>query len=191
MILATAVLVGGVGAGCGGDDDGGSGGDLSTGLAKSKLLSDVTEAEAQSACENIGEGFEAKLSRDKVLSSFCTLFAALQTQTKAECETARDTCIDEAESGNGVVAEASADVGPPSCENSESLLECGGTVGQLETCANDLVDQIADLLDSFSCDDAGTIDPEDTEAMADIQPPASCAEVDCGEDGPFPSGDEE
>jgi hypothetical protein len=191
MILATAVLAGGVGAGCGGDDDDSSGGDVTTGLAANKLLSDVTEAEAQSACERLATGFESKLGEDRLVRSFCTLFGAISAENKAECETARDTCIDQAADGQGIGAQATTEVQPPDCTGSASLLECEGTVGDLESCANDMIDQVLALLDSFSCDDAGTIDPAEAEGMADaIEPPASCAAA-CGEDGPFGGSDEE
>lgn len=190
MILATAVLAGGVGAGCGGDDGDSSGGDLSTGLSKSKLLSDVTEAEAQSACESLADGFEAKLDEEKLVRSFCTLFGAIAADTKAECETQRDTCIDQANDGQGIGAQASGMVEAPDCAGSESLLECTGTVGDLETCANDMIDQILGLLDSFSCDDAAEIDETSTEGLGDFEQPASCTAA-CGEDGPFGGGDEE
>jgi hypothetical protein len=189
MILATAVLAGGVGAGCGGDDDDSSSGDVSTGLAESKLLSDVTAAEAQSACENLASGFEASLSEERLVRAFCTLFGAIAADTTAECETQRDTCIDQAANGQGIGAQASGMIEPPDCEGSESLSECQGTVGELETCANDMIDQVTGLLDSFSCADAATIDESSTEGLGDFQQPASCTALECGEDGPFGGGD--
>src|SRR5262245_41022776 len=109
MIAGVVLLGGGVGAGCGGDDDGGSSGDVSTGIAPSKLLSDVTETEAASACERIASAFETKLSEDKLVRSFCTLFGAASATTKAECEALRDDCMDEADSGQGVGVSAASE----------------------------------------------------------------------------------
>lgn len=183
-ILATAVLAAGVGAGCGGDDDD-SGGDLKTGLASSKLLSDVTADEAASACQSLASGFEAKLSEEKLVRAFCTLFGAIASDTTADCETQRDTCIDQANDGQGIGAQASGMIEPPDCATSASLTECQGTVGELETCANDMIDQVLALLDSFSCADAATIDESSTEGLGDFEQPASCTALECGEDGPF------
>jgi hypothetical protein len=186
MILATAVLAGGVGAGCGGDDDDGSAGDVSTGLAANKLLSDVTAAEAATACENLQEAFDARFDEDKLVRAFCTLFAAALADTKADCETQRDACIDQAADGEGVGAQAAGPVGPPECNANADLSECEGTVGELETCMNDGLDQISALLDGFSCDDAATVTQESIEEMdVDFEPPASCANVQCADDALF------
>lgn len=187
MILATAALAGGVGVGCGGDDDG-SGGDFSTGLSKSKLLSEVTAEEAASACENLQSAFETKISPNKIIRATCTLIAAATAENKADCETARDACIDQA-------SDAGADIQTdytPECNGSADLAECQGTVGELETCLNDTFDLLLSVLDRFSCDDAGTIDEEelgDLEGL-DVDPPASCAAVQCADDALFGSDEQ-
>jgi len=187
MILATAVLAGGVGAGCGGDDDDSSGGDVTTGLAANKLLSDVTAEEAASACESLQSAFEARFDEDKLVRAFCTLFGAALADTKAECETQRDDCIEQASNGQGAGAQAEGVVSAPECDGSADLSACEGTVGELETCLSDGLDQISALLDGFSCDDAATIDQESLEGMEgfNFEPPASCAAVECADDALF------
>src|SRR6187401_1208336 len=106
-----------LGVGCGGDDDSG-GGDVSTGLAASKLLSDVTEEEAQQACENLQSGIDRRLSQDKLIRGFCTLFGAASTESKSQCEDFVDTCIDQAnqEIENGEDTMDFEDVGTLECD---------------------------------------------------------------------------
>src|SRR5512139_3813513 len=87
-----SVLIGAsVVAGCGDDDD--SGGDVTTGIAPSKLLSDVTEEEAASACTRLQAGFERVFDRDKLIDAICTIGAAAFADTSADCEMIRDQCI--------------------------------------------------------------------------------------------------
>lgn len=188
MILATAVLAGGVGAGCGGDDGDSSGGDVSTGLAANKLLSDVTAEEAASACENLNSAIESNLSPQKLIRAACTLMGAALADTKADCETQRDACIDQANDGGGPAAEIGGAADELECDGTADLGECEGTVGELEACLNDSLDQISTFFESFSCDDAAEITEESLgEGLFDFEPPASCAAVQCADDALFGS----
>jgi hypothetical protein len=188
-LLAGASLA----AGCGGDDDSG-GGDVSTGIAPSKLLSEVTTDEAAEACENLQEGFASRLSRDKLVRSICTIFGAALADTPETCEQSRDECITASNDPEAAEGEApNVDEIQFECDGGAALSECTSTVGQLETCFNDLLDQISTALDGVTCDDAATLEMDDVDVFREstFEPPASCEVVDCGESSPFGSDDEE
>jgi len=177
-------------AGCGGDDDDDSNGEVSTGIAANKLMSEVTTEEAATACENLRDGFEAKVTRTTRVRGFCTVGALIVADTPADCEAARDECI---EAANDPSSEVSTSVDEISfeCDGGADLLECTSTVGELETCFNDLLDQLATALNGISCANAGTFDEADGDNFVDttFEPPASCQVVECGEDSPFGGDD--
>lgn len=186
-ILGAALLAGGVGAGCGGDDDDSSG-EFSTGINPSTLLSDVTAEQKAAACEKVSTTFEANFSEEKVVRTICTILGAIGADTKADCETQRDACIDQAANGTGEAAGAADDI-DPDCDGSADLSQCDGTVGELETCFNDRLDQISALLNSFSCDDAAEIDESALGELDGMEQPASCAAVQCAGDALFGEDD--
>jgi hypothetical protein len=72
------------------------------------------------------------------------------------------------------------------------LGECTGTVGQLETCVNDMLDTFEELLNQFTCDDAANVDMQDFEGLGDMAgaSPASCEAVGCPGGSPFGGDDE-
>ncbi len=191
-IIASLLLGAGLAAGCGGDSD--SDGDVSTGIAPNKLLSDVTPDEAAQACENLQAGFQARLSQDVLVRSICTIFGAASADTKDACIQARDECIqasnDPGASGGDV---PDVDAIQFECQDGAVLTECTSTVGELETCFNDLLDQISSALNDITCDDAASLQAEDIDTFREstFQPPASCEAVDCGENSPFGPGEEE
>jgi hypothetical protein len=192
-IIATLLVGTSLAAGCGGDDD--DGGEVRTGIAPNKLLSDVTTEEAAQACESLAAGFDSRLSRDKLVRTICTLASAALADTTADCETARDECIEAANDPNPAEGESlDIDAIQFECdgEGAADLTQCTSTVGELETCFNDLLDQISTALDAISCDDAATVGEEDIDGFQEstFAPPASCEVVDCGENSPFGPGDE-
>jgi hypothetical protein len=181
--IVTILLTGAaLGVGCGGDDDSG-GGDISTGLAASKLLSDVTPQEAEQACENLQSGIDRRLSQDKLVRGFCTLFAAAATESQSECESARDTCIDQAsqELEEGGDAEDFGEVGALDCDGESEINACEGTVADFEACMNDTIDQVLAALNSVTCADAGSVAEEDLDGFAEttFAPAASCEALEC------------
>jgi hypothetical protein len=186
-IVAGALLGVGVSAACGGGDSGG-GGDVTTGIAPSKLLADITPSEAEQACERLQAGFLATISPTVVMRTVCTLLGAAAEDTAADCATARDACIQEAnqEGSETMMNLASASVSFE-CGDGAVLTECNTTVGQLETCFNDTLDQIAAALGQVSCDDAASVSMDDFEnfAQTTFVTAPSCENIDCGEDSPF------
>ena len=182
--IITILLTGtALGVGCGGDDDSG-GGDVSTGLASSKLLSSVTPQEAQQACENLQSGFDRRLSQDKLIRAFCTLFAAASSESESDCESFRDTCVDQANQeveDGGEGAMDFEDVGALECDGESEIASCQGTVGDFEACMNDTIDQVLAALNAVTCADAGTVEMEDFDSFGEttFAPAASCEVLEC------------
>jgi hypothetical protein len=192
IIIATLIVGTNLAAGCGDGDSGSP--DVTTGIAPNKLLSDVTTDEAAQACENLQAGFEARLSRDVLVRSICTIFGAAFADTPADCAEARDACIEEANDPTAVANGDAPDIDELQfeCDGGAALTECTSTVGELEVCFNDLLDQVSTALSSITCDDAASLEMDDVDAFREstFEPPASCAVVDCGDDSPFGMNDE-
>jgi hypothetical protein len=190
MIVLSSLIAATAAAGCG--DDGDGGGDVSTGIAPTKLLSDVTAQEAVSACENLRVGFNRVFQEDKLIRSVCTLAGAAFADTSADCVTLRDQCIQEASmSGSDTMQELEQI--EFTCEGESMLAECTGTVAQLEACFNDTLDAFDAALNQISCDDAASVEMEDIEGFGDMvsTSPPSCEAVGCPGGSPFAPDDEE
>jgi hypothetical protein len=189
MIVLSAVVGASLAAGCGGDGDGG--GDVTTGIAPTKLLSDVTEDEATSACQRLEGGYNRVFQRDKVIRSICTLSAAALADTSADCVTYRDQCIEETSMPGSETSEELDDIEFECADDAFS--ECTGTVGELEACFNDTLDILDGLLNQFSCDDAASVQPEDLEGISDtlVDPPTSCESLGCPGGLPFAPDEEQ
>jgi hypothetical protein len=187
LITGTALGAASLAAGCGGGDDSGSG-DVTTGLAQSTPLSDVSAADAEKACNRLQAGFDARFSGDKLTRTICTIVGAAAADTPSECESLRDSCIDAAnEQGSETMMDIGVGELDLECDSSSSNLnQCTGTVGQLEACFNDTLDQFDALLGDISCADAASVGMEDIDSLGgDAGPPASCEAVDCGDGSPF------
>jgi hypothetical protein len=190
LIVASACFGAGMALGCGGDDADG-GGDVTTGIAPSKLLSDITPSEAAQACERLGAGFDRVLTREVLVRSICTLVGAATADTPAACTTTRDMCVQEAnQAGSDIMMGIEMGEVDFDCGDGASLTECTATVGQLEACFNDTLDLVSATLEGLSCDDAASVEMEDLEnfAQTTFQTAPSCENVDCGEGSLF--GDE-
>lgn len=184
MVVTSALVITSLAAGCGGDDDD-SGGDVSTGIAPSTLLSNVSAEDSANACQRLAAGFERALPEETLFRAICTLFAASSTETQAACEDARDACLDDASTPGSETMTALDSTGLEfECDGNASLSECtGGTVGDVEACFNDTLDLLDATLGQISCAQAGMIDFE-TFGQG-IESPASCDPVQCPEDSPF------
>ena len=184
MIVTSALAIASLAAGCGGDDSD-SGGDVTTGIAPSTLLSDVSGEDAADACDRLQAGFERALPDSLLARAVCTLVAASATETQAECEDLRDECLEEANTaGSETMMQIESTGLDFDCNDGASLSECtGGTVGDLETCFNDTIDLLDATLNGISCAQAGMTDFESF--GQGVEPPASCDAVQCGEDSPF------
>ncbi|MET0409912.1 MAG: hypothetical protein ABW217_01385 [Polyangiaceae bacterium] len=159
-------------AGCGGDDDGGSSTQVDTGIAEDKALSDVTSEEYRGACENMGDQMREVINPDAVLNLYCTVMAAAQTETEAECNDEKADCLEESRDLLGDAGEIELD-----CSSVSEFQGCDVTVGVLESCLTDTLDVFRSVLGRYSCADAGTLSEEafdEIGASLDAEPPASC-----------------
>jgi hypothetical protein len=186
--LATSVIGVSIVVGCGGDSGGGN---VSTGLPPTRLLSDVTEEDAELACERLQAGFQQRFNRDTVVQASCTLAAASFASTPTSCNDVRDACIEEANSAGSETmmgiefTEVDFDCGSG---GTADLTDCGdATVAELETCFNDTLDQLTALLNRFSCADAASVEEDDIAGFGDMvsEPAQSCAVLECGAGQPF------
>lgn len=193
MIVLSALAAASLAAGCGDDGDG-SGGDVTTGIAPSTQLADVTTEQLNSACPRLKAGFDRVFQADKLIRAICTMAGAAAADTSADCVTIRDQCIDEASMAGSDTMDALDGIDEFECDVSEEneLAECTGTVGQLEACFNDTLDAFEAALNQFTCDDAASVEQDDLEGFGDMfgEPPASCEAVGCPGGSPF-SGEEE
>jgi hypothetical protein len=176
-------------AGCGGDDD--SSTQVDTGIAEDKALSDVTSEEAVTACEHMQEAMQDVIDPEAIVNMVCTLFAASSTTSEAECNQARSECIEQAREQ----AQEAAEEVELECDGDTSEFEgCDVTVGVLESCLNDTLDQFREVLSQYSCADAGQIEDADLENLGnfDVEPPASCQPLieQCGGAGVVGGEDE-
>jgi hypothetical protein len=160
-------------AACGGDsqDPPGSGA-LDTGIAEDKPLSDVTDAEAVQACNRLGAALEQRLPGDFISRQTCTLFAIGEDSASA-CSASRDDCISSSEEVDTYDPSDCAD------SNADELAGCTATVGELETCTDEQTNELRDLLERLSCDNAGTARADDVTFATFIayRLPESCNSV--------------
>lgn len=124
-----------------GDDDGVS----TSGVNADALIVNLSEQELRTLCTWVVE-YESKSSA----ASVCTAIAAMNTETKAECEESRTMCIAEREPASqqrlserrALCANLSA--GQPR-EN------CSSTVRDLERCVRESVDGFIYYVRGYSC----------------------------------------
>lgn len=177
-------------AGCGGDDDGGSD-RVDTGIAEDKALSAVTADEMRNACEGMRDAMRDVIDADSIVNMVCTLMAASESTTEAECNQQRSECVEEYRD----LAEEQAEEIDFDCDGDVSQFAgCDVTVGVLESCLTDTLSQFRAVLSRYSCADAGQIDDADLENLGanfDVDPPASCEPLvdQCGGAGVI-GGDE-
>jgi len=193
MIVLSALGAASLAAGCGDDGDG-SGGDVTTGIAPSTQLADVTTEQLASACPRLKAGFDRVFQADKLIRAVCTLSGVATTETTAECVTYRDQGIQQASMAGSEEMEGLGDI-EFTCDDAaeNDHVECTGTVGQLETCFNDTLDRVEAMFNQFSCDDAATLDEEAFDDFGGMlgEPPASCEAVGCPGESPFAPDDSE
>jgi hypothetical protein len=192
MIVLSALAAASLAAGCGDDEDGG--GDVTTGIAPSTQLADVTTEQLASACPRLKAGFDRVFQADKLIRALCTMGGAAAADTSADCVTFRDQCIDQANMPGSDTMESLDGIDEFTCEGSDDgeLAECTGTVGQLETCFNDMLDTFEAALNQFTCDDAASVTEEDFDGFGDMlgASPASCEAVGCPGGSPFAGEDD-
>ena len=158
---------------CGGSDDGGKGsagpGKVDSGVPASKPANELTDAEVQSLCKSLGEA--ASLAFDsgqgkQAMCGFSAYFLAsfVPGDNQGEvCSMAYDECLKQP-----------AEVTQEECDKPSS--SCTATIGEIETCYNDSLAQVQEMLNVLpGCDDVGTEYEEP--ATGNDASPASCKVV--------------
>ena len=174
-IVATGFCTALAGA-CGG---GGGESSVDTGLGETRLLSSVSQEEAADACQAIENTFTTRLSPEKMVRAVCEMFGAVFTQNQSDCLTMADTCVEDAQNGDGAISmdDLEQDFDCDNANVGDDLEGCDATVGELEGCFEDTISAMENVLGQFSCKDAGTLTQADRDAMegfGDLEPPASC-----------------
>jgi hypothetical protein len=159
-------------AGCGGSDDSG---EVTTGLPASQALSDVTVEDATRGCEHMKGAIETRFNPTTMKPKVCTMVAVQLSTTESACTSLRDQCLQQDSSASG---------GDPSDEASfADQLDCSGTsvnqwdgcaatVGEMETCLNDMLDAVDVMLNTYTCKDAGKV--EGDLEFSEPATPSSC-----------------
>ena len=170
-----------VSGGCGGDD--GNGSAVSTGLPPGKVLADLSEAEAQEACNSFADGVRSVLSPSRVERMSCTLAAGPMSLAvvdgKAQvdvamCQELTDRCMSGESIGDGEGPEVDFDFDDDDIECDSAMIEsdladCTITVSEFEGCINAMLAEFDAIVGSVTC--SAFEDPEALEARF-------------GEDGP-------
>ncbi len=110
-----------------------------TGVSGDKQLSELSEDEKKTACENISEYYDKEVGDERLVRFACTFTAAF-TSSEAECDVAFEACVAE-----GMVTESE-----DSCVV-EGDVACDATVEEYEACLDEQIEATVEFIDSFSC----------------------------------------
>jgi hypothetical protein len=144
MLLALAL----VSPACGGDDG--------SGVDPDKTFDQVSAGEANDICEWVAD----LVSESDAKQVACYLVGIVTEQLGGgDCDQVADACL-----ADTTPAQAGCSV------TTQELPECASTVtvGEVETCLEDVASQIASLADTISCDSS----------LAELEDPASCVAID-------------
>ncbi|HFE44373.1 MAG TPA: hypothetical protein ENJ18_02620 [Nannocystis exedens] len=114
-----------------------------TGLKADKKLNELSDDEKKSACENLVDYTDKKISEDDVKAAACITVAIFDVTfggTEESCNSAYDQCLQE----------ATSEPGETSCEI-EGDITCTATVEEYEACFDERIDATLELIKSFSC----------------------------------------
>lgn len=146
------------------DDDGS---DSLTSVDSSKKIEDLSGEELQQLCDDYTDALVKALDQQFMCTMAAIAASAELGGSKLACEVAYDTCVD---------MELEIDVEEFfSCEDiiddSDEVDDCDATVGEVDTCVQDLLKVFDDIADSLSCSDSSS---EGLEDILDVENPASC-----------------
>ena len=163
-LVAGGLALAAIGATCGGD-----GATFSSGLEKGAELGTLSPGDADKLCQALNNWMQNEFAGEiKELTCRGTGIAAgsfagggSAAQQQAACKAAYDQCLKQP-------SEA-----PKSSTCDKPSASCKATVGELESCINDMSPLLQQVISSFpTCDKLGT--SGGTAPPTDLQPPASC-----------------
>jgi hypothetical protein len=132
-------------------------------------LSEVTQEEATRGCNQLKGQVEARFNPTTMKPKLCTLVAASFSSNEASCNSLRDACVQDDSAGDANSADGFGPAEDVSCSGAtaDGWQGCTATVGEMETCLNDMLDALDAMLNAYSCKDAGTLQSDDD----DCEPP--------------------
>jgi hypothetical protein len=121
-------------------------------LPKNKKVSDLTAAEQEQLCEATGAYIDREITPEEIKQALCSLQGILLSATLEDgsvdaCVTARDQCLASPEQPTAVEA-----------EGNECQLDwdaCTTTVGELDACIEEAVDQLEAFYKELDCGNIG------------------------------------
>jgi hypothetical protein len=135
-----------------------------SGVSTHAAVTALSESELKTVCRWLSDN-ELRIS----FSRQCTAFAAMNSETKQQCVTMRDECMRTTipAARTRILEDRAA------CDTltlSVPREYCTSTVGELEECARDTVEEYWAYTDRFSC-------AKPRQWQGDLYPPDSCQEV--------------
>lgn len=153
--------------GCGGessDGDGAGGGSaqpgaVDTGLPEEAPLDSVTPEQYANACESLRQSVRERLGPDTAVRGVCEVYEGAMTDDPAQCEVNADGCVTDVNAGNGPanISREQLDFTAFQCGDAGDLEGCSVTVGELETCLEDRISGIEQVLQGNDCDNAASV----------------------------------
>lgn len=186
LACGLALTVGCGGESSDGDDDGGTGagepGAIDTGLPEATQLADVTPQQYANACESLRQSVRDRLGPDRAVAGVCQVYSAALTDEPAQCRSGADMCVTQVNAGNGPlgITREQFDFTTFECGDGGGLEGCTVTVGELETCLDDRMSAIEQLLDGNDCDNAASVSLLTATALIDAGSmlPPSCSRLE-------------
>lgn len=180
-----AALIAGLGVllcACAGDDEEESPGDgsgFSSGLATSRQASTLSVDEARAFCQSLSTELGRVFSPGRLTAAVCEASAAFLTSTVGECDQMAQTCI--AEDAAAADTTGLLDTADVDCADAHSdLSACDATVGQLEVCFNDTIEELAAVFDSYACENAASLEIANAPDTDSVPTASSCAALESG-----------
>ncbi len=161
--IAGGLALAAIGATCGGD-----GGSFSSGLDNGAELGALSPGDADKLCQSVNDWMTNHFAKDiKELSCRTTgalagAFGSAASQKQAACQTAYDRCMSQP-----------SDEEPTSTSCQKPAASCKATVGELETCINELAPLLQQAVNSLpTCQQIGS--GSTTTPPVTPESPASC-----------------
>jgi hypothetical protein len=182
----------GLALGCGGessDGDGGGGagttepGAVDTGLPEEAPLDSVTPQQYANACESLRQSVSERLGPDRAVRGVCEVYSGALTDDPAQCRSGADTCVSSTNAGDppaGVPSREALDFTTFECGDTGTLEGCSATVGDLETCLDDRMTAIEQVLADNDCDNAASVSLVTAVSLGGIAStlPPSCSRLE-------------
>ncbi len=115
-----------------------------TGVSGDKQLSELSEDEKKTACENIGDYYDKEVGEERLVRFGCIFKGAFNPEVtnEAECDLSLDACV--------AAGEVTVSEDDDSCVV-DGDIACDATVEEYEACLDEQVEATVEFIDSFTC----------------------------------------